>query len=394
MSKRQTFLDSSAFFHHIAAMSNFSPEKRSIVIIGSGPAGISTALSLKKLDSVLAGDIVVLEKAKHPRRKLCGGGLTALAERMLYNLEVDVKTPGAPIHRVEFHVRGTVAKFERENMMRIIQRSEFDHALVENAREAGIEIRENEAVTDIFRENDKVRVITTKSEYHACVVVGADGAKSILRKRFFRESKGRVSRLLEKTVSVNEKNSALFGNTAVFEFCPKDSHLQGYMWDFPCLAQGKPSLNVGIFDSRVHDYKRADLNALLNARLASRNDIPETGKPDGHPERWFTPDAAYAKPNLLLVGDAAGIEPWLGEGISIALAYGPVAAAEIVAAFQTRNFAFANYRQRIIADKLGHLLNRNRKIAKMFYARMAQPFLPAMARFLEFYLKSIGTVNH
>ena len=46
-----------------------------LLIIGSGPAGCSTALHLARLDPALARRTVILEKAEHPRHKLCGGGL-------------------------------------------------------------------------------------------------------------------------------------------------------------------------------------------------------------------------------------------------------------------------------------------------------------------------------
>ena len=50
-------------------------EEVDVVIVGGGPAGVSTALHLLQLDPGWAGRMVVLEKAAHPREKLCGGGM-------------------------------------------------------------------------------------------------------------------------------------------------------------------------------------------------------------------------------------------------------------------------------------------------------------------------------
>ncbi|GAG04425.1 unnamed protein product, partial [marine sediment metagenome] len=44
-----------------------------VLIVGSGPAGTSTALHLVRQDPDWAWKIVVIDKAVHPREKLCGG---------------------------------------------------------------------------------------------------------------------------------------------------------------------------------------------------------------------------------------------------------------------------------------------------------------------------------
>ena len=44
--------------------------KYKVIIIGAGPAGISTALNLKELG---IKDILVIEKYKYPRYKCCAG---------------------------------------------------------------------------------------------------------------------------------------------------------------------------------------------------------------------------------------------------------------------------------------------------------------------------------
>ena len=52
-----------------------------VIIVGSGPAGTSTALHLCRLRPELAGRILLLDRAVHPREKLCGGGITHYGER-------------------------------------------------------------------------------------------------------------------------------------------------------------------------------------------------------------------------------------------------------------------------------------------------------------------------
>ncbi|MFW6097498.1 MAG: FAD-dependent monooxygenase, partial [Chloroflexota bacterium] len=47
-----------------------------VLIVGSGPSGMSTALHLVQADAGWAERILVVDKAVHPREKLCGGGVT------------------------------------------------------------------------------------------------------------------------------------------------------------------------------------------------------------------------------------------------------------------------------------------------------------------------------
>jgi ribulose 1,5-bisphosphate synthetase/thiazole synthase len=61
-----------------------------VIIVGAGPAGLSTALHLQQMAPELAERTLILEKARHPRTKLCGGGVTPDAERVLGRLGLDV----------------------------------------------------------------------------------------------------------------------------------------------------------------------------------------------------------------------------------------------------------------------------------------------------------------
>ena len=358
-------------------------EKRDIIIAGSGPAGISVALSLKQSAAALGAEVLILEKEQHPRHKLCGGGVTEFAEQILDDLQVERRVAGFPIHRVRFHIGRKPLEFARENLMRIVLRSEFDADLVRQARVRGVEIRENEAVLELGRQDGRVQVKTSRDVYLARVVIGADGARSLVRRKMIRENATRVSRLLEVAVKVNAEETPEFReNMAVLDFRPLKQHLQGYLWDFPSFINNEAHLNIGVFDSRIRENRRADLRRLLTHKLEARGMSSTEVGLMGHPERWFVPNGIYSSPNVLLVGDAAGIEPWLGEGISMALGYGPVAADAIKRAFETNDFSFENYNQLIADNRLGKLLNRNRLIARYFYWRKLRPLVDGLASVL------------
>jgi flavin-dependent dehydrogenase len=80
-----------------------------------------------------------------------------------------------------------------------------------------------------------------------------------------------------------------------------------------------------------------------------------------------------AAPHVVLVGDAAGAEPLMGEGISFALEYGKFAAREIRRALQLQRFDFADYTSNLARSWLGKKLSRLYYTAKLFYGCTA-PF--------------------
>ena len=74
-----------------------------ILIIGGGPAGLSTALHLQQMDPLLASHILILEKARYPRSKLCAGALVVDAEVLLERLGLDVgEVPHVDVDNIQF----------------------------------------------------------------------------------------------------------------------------------------------------------------------------------------------------------------------------------------------------------------------------------------------------
>jgi flavin-dependent dehydrogenase len=340
-----------------------------VIIVGSGPAGVSTWLHLHKLDPQLAARTLVLEKAQHPRHKLCGGGIMRSADIVLGRLRVQLDVPSVPIHNVEFRYRSKCFYWRQKNFFRVVRRYEFDAALAEAARQRGMALRENEPFCDFAHLDGALQVETSRSSYRARVLVGADGARSVVRSKMGIEERARMSRLIEiLTPADHQADREFVDNMAVLDFNGLDAGLQGYIWDFPCWEDGAGAMNRGIYDGRIYPQRpRADLKSLFQAALQARGAYDADQPWEGHPERWFHPEATYAQPRVLLAGDAAGVEPFAGEGISFALQYGQVAAAELVSAFGRNDFGFAGYRDRILGHELGKSLNLRRRLAKLTY---------------------------
>lgn len=334
--------------------------KVDLLIIGSGPPGLSTALHPLRQDRSWADRMVLIEKAAHPCHKLCGGGLTRMGLGLLRDLGLPMPLPIPQVWiedvrlvygKRTIHVRGMPQCL-------IFHRAELDAFLAQQACQHGAVIHQNEAVEGISIDPHGVSVKTSQDTYFAQSVVGADGSKGIAR-RFMKggEAKSRVARALEVITHAPPDAPQFLERYALFDFTPVRDDLQGYCWDFPILVGGHPSFNRGVYDARIAPSRpRARLPELLSDSLASLGDNPARADVAGHPLHWFSPRNCFAVPRMLLVGDAAGVDPLFGEGIAPALGYGKVAAETLQNAFAMNDFSFRDYRRRILRSEIGRYL--------------------------------------
>jgi flavin-dependent dehydrogenase len=360
-----------------------------VIIVGAGPAGISTALHLANLAPELVSRTLILEKARHPRPKLCGGGILPDAEVVLCQLGLDItEIPHVDVDWANFDYDGKGMSMRGEKdgnyAFRVIRRHEFDAWLVSKARERGFLIHENITVKSIAATATGAAVTTDQGMFHAAVVVGADGSNSVVRRAIIPHEDLHVARLLEVVTEPGPEKSFHKQSDSYFDFVVVPQGIQGYVWDFPALEKGKPVRVRGIFDSNVLSFKAdVPLRFALDEELGRHGLHLSDYRLEGHPLRWFDAKSIFSMPRILLVGDAAGSDALFGEGISIALGYGRFAAQAIRDAFAIKDFSFRGYKRSILQSELGKALRRRTWMARFFYRLRS-------ARFQAFVWRKMG----
>src|SRR6185312_3601424 len=132
------------------------------IIIGGGPAGLSTALHLQARAPKLRA--LVVEAETYPREKICAGGVGARALRILDKLGVAIDCPMVPLDAIALRYAGDTAIVRERGLGVVVRRVEFDHALARQVAARGIELRDGCRVASIVRSDDDVRVALATGE--------------------------------------------------------------------------------------------------------------------------------------------------------------------------------------------------------------------------------------
>lgn len=353
-------------------------ERRPLVILGSGPAGSASALFLQKHDPHLAAEALVLDRAVHPRPKVCAGGLIPHTLDCLQELDLPLSVPNAVVHRARVDVPGRTVDHEDREMCRVIRRDEFDHLLARTVRDRGTELREGETVLDLRRENGGVRIETDRTTYHARLVIGADGSGSRVRRALVPGGRQCVGKAVLMDIPVSEIDwDGWAAERYDFRFNAVPDGLPGYFWAFPCEIDGVPHVNIGVYSVEAENHGRL-LNRVLEEECRRLGARPRPRK--SFPIRWYGKGVKIAAPHVLLAGDAAGVDALMGEGISYCFEYGRRAASAAASALARGNYDGEPYEASVRDSWFGKKLRRLELGARLFYGPASPLFFGIASR--------------
>jgi geranylgeranyl reductase family protein len=283
-----------------------------LVVVGAGPAGSASALGALTAEPGLR--VLLLDRSDFPRDKSCGDGIAPHVLDALRAVGVHDLTDGwTPLRRLRLTQAGSTVARSLDRPVWVIPREVFDARLVERASRAGAVLRRH-------RVRD-VRVgsagVVLDDRFRSAVVVGADGAHSVLRTTVGR-SPGR------RALAIRGYAPTPPGRRATQVIVYGDHRRPSYAWSFD---RGDGLANVGygeLLDGHPDPPSRAMLLEQLETLLPGS--VAAGGQWRGHHLplsrwRWTQPDG-----RVLLAGDAAGlVNPMTGEGIYYAVATGILA---------------------------------------------------------------------
>jgi flavin-dependent dehydrogenase len=326
-----------------------------IAIVGGGPAGSLTAVSLCKARPELAGDILLLEAKHMPREKVCGGGLARRVADRLSSLGIELES--IPLARVDgmsmvFGERAVSSIFHgRESY--VVRRSAFDALLLERARECGVEVKTGAPVKGAFRERDGIVLVGGDGRrYHVRVLVAADGVNGKSRTWFGLPAR-HERRLLLQTDFRRIESGHSADSSLIMDYSAVKYGISGYVWVFPSVdEEGEPVFNAGITGLPYNRGASSTLKAVFEEVMGTYPGIhgltPGEFKYKSYPERAFSPIQVNARDGVIFVGEQLGVDPMTGEGLGICADSAACAAEEIIYAMDTGDYSGKGYNRRLL----------------------------------------------
>ena len=307
-----------------------------LVVIGAGPAGTSAAITAARAGA----SVLLLERGKLPRQRVCGEFVSAESIDLLAGL-LNSTSPGLlnealRIPEARLFFDGHLVSTPVNPCAASLARLDLDIALWLSAEHTGVDARMQTTVESISKETS-FRLSTSAGTFRARAVINATGRWSNLHPQ---------STLKTPAATTKEKDQKWLGLKA--HFAEPDPHPSVDLYFFDggyCGVQPVTLTGANPGEGRV--------NACAMVRSDVARSLPEIF--DLHPElkrrsrSWqplgepvTTSPLIFREPapvgnGILLAGDAAGfVDPFVGDGISLALRGGVLAAQSLTAFFNAQ----------------------------------------------------------
>jgi geranylgeranyl reductase family protein len=312
------------------------------IVVGAGPAGSTCAYRLASAGA----SVLLLDRARFPRDKPCGGGVTGRAARLLPFSIAPVVEDTVTSVRMRLRYGGWFERGGAEPLVLMTQRLRLDAFLVEQAVAAGAELREGAKVTAAEAGPDSASVTVDDEVLAAETLIGADGVNGVCAKSLDVGGNQAVGVALEGNVPYARLGDGYRGR-AVLELGIVPG---GYGWVFP---KGDHA-NIGIGGwEREGPRLRASLRELCAAHGVEAEELEGVR---GYRLPLRSPRSLLARGRAAVIGDAAGlVDPVSGDGMFEAFLSAKLAAETVTDLLQGRADGLEPYGEELTRRLATHL---------------------------------------
>jgi geranylgeranyl reductase family protein len=376
-------------------------EEADVIVVGAGPAGSATASYLARSGL----DVLLLEKTRFPREKVCGDGLTPRAVKALVGMGIPIDEQDGWLPNKGLRIIGggvrlelpwpDLASYPGFGLVR--SRLGFDETLARSAQKSGARLIEGMNVSGPVRDDKTGRLVgvtaseggvaagddaarDTERTYRARVVVAADGNSSRLSVAMgLRKREDRPLGVAVRTYYTSPRHDDDYLESWL-ELWDGDRLLPGYGWIFG-MGDGTSNVGLGLLNTSAA-FRNTDYRGLLQRWLA------------GMPQSWGYTEENRTQPvrgaalpmgfnrtphytdGLLLAGDAGGmVNPFNGEGIAYAMESGEIAARVITQALSRPTWQDAERVLRTYPQALNDAYGGYYALGRLFVRAIGRPEL-------------------